>query len=128
MRVLQFLCPLNPPAEQLKQLMVDQINTWSRLRWLSTDPEYTTAPFDTSIWREHTTTEGLWWLDYDSTYAQIGDDGRKIADQMFEPGLLTGILLHAPLVVAMPDMKLQLVEVADPVAAGYLPEPESTEP
>jgi hypothetical protein len=128
MRVLQFLCPLNPPAEQLKQLMVDQINTWSRLRWLSTDPEYTTAPFDTSIWREHITTEGLWWLDYDSTYAQIGDDGRKIADQMFEPGPLTGILLHAPLVVEMPEMKLQLVEVADPIAAGYLPEPESTEP
>ena len=128
MKILQFLCPLNPPAEQLKQLMVDQINTWSRLRWLANDPEYTTQPFDLSVWREHTVTAGLWWLDYDGIYAQIGDDGRKIADQMFEPGPLTGILLHAPLVVAMPDMKLQLVDVADPVAAGYLPETESTEP
>ena len=124
MKILQFLCPTNPPAEQLKQLMVDQINTWSRLQWLANDPEYSTAPFDASIWHEHTTTEGLWWLDYDSTYAQIGDDGRKIADQMFEPGPLTGILLHAPLVVEMPDMKLKLVEVSDPVAAGYLPAPE----
>ena len=128
MRVLQFLCPSNPPAEQLKRLMVDQINTWSRLQWLAHDPEYITQPFDLSVWREHTVTAGLWWLDYESIYAQIGDDGRKIADQMFEPGPLTGILLHAPLVVAMPDMRLQLVEVADPVAAGYLPEPESIEP
>ena len=125
MKILQFLCPTNPLAEQLKQLLVDQMNTWSRLQRLASDPEYTTAPFDTSIWRERTTTAGLWWLDYDSVYANIGDDGRKIATQLLEPGPLTGILLHAPLVVAMPDMKLQMVEVADPVAAGYLPEPES---
>jgi hypothetical protein len=126
MRVLQFLCPLNPPAEQLKQLMVDQINTWSRLQWLANDPEYTTQPFDLSVWREHTVTAGLWWLDYDSVYAHIGDDGRKIATQLLEPGPLTGIVLLAPLVSTMPDLKLQMIEVLDPVAAGYLPEPEST--
>ena len=78
-----------------------------------------------SIWHEHTTAPGLWWIDYASIYAQIGDDGRKIADQMLEPGQLTGILLHAPLVVAMPEVKLQMVEVPDPVAAGYLPVPEN---
>jgi hypothetical protein len=44
---------------------------------------------------------------------------------MFKPGLLTGILLHAPLVVAMPEVKLQMVEVPDPVAAGYLPVPKN---
>ena len=124
MRVLQFLCPLNPPAEQLKQLMVDQINTWSRLRWLANDPEYTTQPFDLSVWREHITTEGLWWLDYDSVYANIGDDGRKIATQLLEPGPMGGIMLLAPLVAAMPDLKLQMIEVAEPIAAGYLPAPE----
>jgi hypothetical protein len=127
MRVLQFLCPLNPPAEQLKQLMVDQINTWSRLRWLANDPEYTTQPFDLSVWREHTVTAGLWWLDYDSIYAQIGDDGRKIATQLLEPGPMAGNMLLAPLVETMPDLKLQMIEVADPIAAGYLPEPEGTE-
>ena len=123
MRILQFLCPSNPPAEQLKKLMVDQINTWSRLQWLADDPEYTTAPFGMSIWREHTVTAGLWWLDYDSVHAHIGDDGRKIADQMFEPGPMTGFLLLAPLMATMPDLRLQLIEVADPIAAGYLPEP-----
>jgi hypothetical protein len=127
MRVLQFLCPLNPPAEQLKQLMVDQINTWSRLQWLANDPEYTTQPFDLSVWREHTVTAGLWWLDYDSIYAQIGDDGRKIATQLLEPGPMAGNMLLAPLVETMPDLKLQMIEVADPIAAGYLPEPEGTE-
>ena len=78
-----------------------------------------------SIWHEHTTTPGLWWIDYASVYAQIGDDGRKIADQMLEPGQLTGILLRAPLAVAMPEVKLQMVEVPDPVAAGYLPVPKN---
>jgi hypothetical protein len=108
--------------------MVDQINTWSRLQWLANDPEYITQPFDLSVWREHTVTAGLWWLDYDSTYAQIGDDGRKIATQLLEPGPMTGIVLLAPLVAAMPDLRLQLIEVSDPVAAGYLPEPERIEP
>jgi hypothetical protein len=128
MRVLQFLCPQDLPATQLKQLMIDQANTWSRLQRLSTDPEYTTAPFDTSIWREHTTTAGLWWFDYDNVYANIGDDGRKIADQMFGTGALQGILRLAPLVQAHPGTKLELVEVSDPVSSGYLPKPERTEP
>lgn len=127
MRILQFLCPQNPPAEQLKQLMVDQVNTWSRLQRLADDPEYTTAPFDVSIWHEHTTTPGLWWLDYDSVYANIGDDGRKIADQMLGTGALQGILRLAPLVQQLPGTKLVLLDVADPVVAGYLPEPEAAE-
>jgi hypothetical protein len=63
-------------------------------------------------------------MDYDSVYGQIGDDGRKIATQLLEPGPMTGIVLLAPLVAAMPDLKLQMIEVADPVATGYLPEPE----
>lgn len=128
MRILQFLCPQDPPASQLKALMVEQINTWSRLQWLADDPQYGTAPFDGSVWREHTTTAGLWWLDYDAVYAHIGDDGRKIADQMLGTGPLQGILRLAPLVAAMPSLKLQLVEVADPVAAGYLPQPASMTP
>jgi hypothetical protein len=33
-------------------------------------------------------------------------------------------MLLAPLVAAMPDLKLQMIEVADPIAAGYLPAPE----
>jgi hypothetical protein len=133
MKILQFLCPQDPPASQLKLLMVDQVNTWSRLQRLSSDPDYVTQPFDASIWHEHTTTPGLWWLDYDSVYAHIGDDGRKIADQMLGNGALQGILKMAPLVQALPGTKLELVEVADPIAAGYLPEPsvqpiEPTEP
>jgi hypothetical protein len=126
MKILQFLCPTKPLSGHLKVIMLEQINTWSRLQWLANDPEYTTAPFDLGIWHEHTITDGLWWLDYDSLYANIGEHGRKIADQMFGSEPLTGILTHAPLVVAMPEMKLQMIEVADPVAAGYLPIPEST--
>jgi hypothetical protein len=125
MQVLQFLCPQDPPATQLKQLMIDQVNIWSRLQRLSTDPEYTTAAFDASMWHEHTTKPGLWWIDYDSVYAQIGDDGRKIADRMLGAGALQGILRHSPLVQALPGTKLELVDVADIVADGYVHQPES---
>ena len=125
MNILQFYCPQNPPAEQLKQLMVDQVNTWSRLQRLANDPDYTTAPFDMSMWHEHTTKKGLWWLDYDAVYEHVGDDGRKIADQMFGTGELQGILKMAPLVQALPGTKLELVQVNDPVASGYLPKPKT---
>lgn len=124
MRILQFVCIHNPPADQLKQLMVDQLNTWSRLSWLTTDSEYVTAPYDTSIWNAHLTTPGLWWVDYDTLYEHIGDDGRKIADQMLGTGPLQGILRLAPLVAALPSTKLEMIEVQDLVAAGYLAAPE----
>jgi hypothetical protein len=122
MRILQFVCVPNPPAEQLKQLTVDQLNTWSRLRWLSTDPNYVTAPYDASIWQAHQTIPGLWWLDYDSLHTHVGDDGRVIADQMLGTGPLQGILRLAPLVQELPGTRLELVDVDDPVAAGYVAE------
>lgn len=121
MKILQFYCPQNPPADQLKQLMVDQINTWSRLQRLSDDPEYSTALFDTLVWHEHTITQGLWWLDYDSVYDHIGDDGRKIADQMFGIGEMQGILRMTPLVQSLPGTKLEITNIDDFVTSGYLP-------
>lgn len=121
MKIVQFLCPADPPASQLKALMVSQVNTWSRLQRLASDPDYSTVPWDMSVWREHTTTPGLWWVDWDSIYAHLGDDGRAIADQMLGTGPLQGILRMAPLVSSLPDLRLQVVDVADPVAAGYLP-------
>lgn len=124
MKILQFLCPQDPPASTLKTLMVDQLNTWSRLQRLSSDPDYATTPLDPSVWHEHTTTKGLWWLDYDAVYAVIGDDGRKIADQMLGTGALQGILKLAPLVQALPGTRLEIVNIADPVVDGYLPEPD----
>lgn len=127
MKILQFLCPQNPPAEQLKQIMVDQINTWSRLQRLTSDPDYSTDLFDVSIWHEHTITPGLWWLDYDAVYQHIGDDGRKIADQMLGTGPLQGILRLAPLVQALPSTRLDLIDVPDLVADGYLPKPVKME-
>lgn len=124
MRILQFTCVPNPPSDQLKQAMVDQLNEWSRLSYLADDPNYVTNRYDVSIWREHLTTPGLWWVDYDSLYNHIGDSGRKIADQMFGSGPMQGILRFSPLYQALPGTKLDMVEVADLVAAGYMPEPE----
>jgi hypothetical protein len=128
MKILQFLCPQDPPAEQLKALMLAQVNAWSRLQRLANDPEYTTNPFGPEVWHEHTETEGLWWVNWDAIYSNLGDDGRFIADQMLGSQPLQGILKNAPLVNALPSTKIEIVEVADLVAAGYLPEPEILEP
>lgn len=111
--------------------MLEQVNTWSRLQRLASDPEYSTAPFGPEIWREHTITTGLWWLDYDSVYQHIGDDGRKIADQLLGSGPLQGILRLSPLVQALPGTRIEIVDVDDPVAAGYvrvLPDQPTGEP
>jgi hypothetical protein len=117
MRVLKFTETDEAVAEPLRARMVEQINTWSRLAHLCHDPEYITQPFEMSIWKEHTTIPGLWWLDYDALYANIGDDGRKIADWFIgvigEPGLMAGLT----------DCTLSLVEIDDLVWEGYLPTP-----
>jgi len=54
MKIIQFRCPVDPPAEHLRQLMIGQINTWSRLQRLADDPEYVTQPFTLGQWNTHT--------------------------------------------------------------------------
>lgn len=123
MKIIQFRCEYDPPVTQLKQIMVDQCNTWSRLQRLANDPDYTTSPFNMDNWRVKLDDPHVHWVDWDAIYDLLGDDGRFIADQMFGTGPLQGVLRLAPLVQAMPDIRLELVDVSDPVAAGYLPEP-----
>jgi hypothetical protein len=117
MRVLKFTETDEAVAEPLRARMVEQINTWSRLAHLCHNPDYVTQPFPVSIWKEHTTIPGLWWIDYDALHANLGDDGRKIADwfigQIGEPGLMAGLT----------DCTLSLVEIDDLVWVGYLPTP-----
>jgi hypothetical protein len=117
MRILRFTETDAARAQALVTEMTAQINTWSRLAHLCHEPDYVTQPFDVSIWQEHTTMPGLWWLDYNSLYANLGDDGRKIADWFIgvigEPGLIAGLT----------DCTLSLVEIDDIVLDGYLPTP-----
>jgi hypothetical protein len=120
MKVLQFMCSNNQVCEALKQIMTDQINIWSRLQRLSDDPDYFTEQFDISIWKENSINLGVWWINYDSIYSNLGDDGQKIADQMFGDGNLQGILLTMPLVPYYPESKLHIVDVIDLISSGYL--------
>ena len=123
MKIIQFRCP-EPPAMQLRQVMVDQVNTWSRLQRLTDDPDYVTAPFTVGGWRVHTTDPDLNWTNWDAIYNALGDDGRAIADQLLGEGPMQGILRHAPLVAALPDVRLEIVEIEDLVAAGYVEAPD----
>jgi hypothetical protein len=125
MKVIQFILLHAETAEELKQRILHQANTWAGFKYLrEDDPDYSTDPFDMDEWHAHLETPGLWWADYGKIYAHLGDRGREVADQMFgTDGPLQGILLHAPLSLDYPDCRLQIVEVDDPVAAGYLPAP-----
>jgi hypothetical protein len=119
MKLLQFTCQNDPPSTQLKQLLVDQFNSWSRLRWLTTDSGYSTDGFNMSVWKEHTVNIGLWWLNYDNVYNNLGDDGRAIADQMFGDLEFQGVLKASPLVDGVPETQIQIIDVSDLVASGY---------
>jgi len=126
MKILQFICEQDPPSSQLKKLLVDQFNTWSRLNWLTTDVDYVTKKYDPSIWQKHTKIPGLWWLNYDDIYIGLGDDGRAIADQLLGDSQFQGALKSAPLVNGMPDTQLKIINVIDLVESGYMTAPEIT--
>ena len=123
MVIIKFHCLDPETAETLKELILLQANKWSRLQYLASDPEYTTSPFGKDEWHEHTQTPGLWWADYGKIYEHLGEHGREIADQMFGPGLYQGILLDTPLSLDYPDARLEIIEVEDPIADGYLAAP-----
>ena len=120
MKILQFYCPQTTLASELKDCITEQANIWSRLSRLSSDPEYVTAAFKVDAWQEHTTKPGLWWVDYDAIHSALGDDGRKIANHLIGSPVIKGVLQKAPFNDASPESVLEMVDVADPVATGYL--------
>jgi hypothetical protein len=120
MKILQFYCPNDPPATELKECITEQANIWSRLTRLSSDPDYVTAVFSVDTWKEHTTRPGLWWVDYGSIHAALGDDGRMIANHLIGSEVIKGALQKAPFNNLSPESVLELVEIDDLVAAGYM--------
>ena len=126
--VIQFLCADAEDAEELKEIILEVANEFSGLPFRAEDPDYITNPFGMDEWHEHTQTVGLWWANYGAIYKHLGDSGRKLADRFFGFAPKHGILRHAPLLAAQPEMRLQILDVQDPVAQGYLPAPEVNEP
>jgi hypothetical protein len=126
--VLQFECPDATVAAQLQQIITNQANTWARLNWLTTDPNYVTAMFGSEQWNVHTTNAQLYWANYDAIYAQLGADGQAIADAMLGSGPMQGILKQAPLIASMPACMLAVVSIDDLVASGYQTPPKNTQP
>lgn len=119
MQIIQFNCPDPQAANQLKALMTGITNDISRLSYLANDPEYVTEPFSIDGWFEHLQTPGLYWTSWDAVYSALGDTGRSIADNMILPFMVGQEF------AAFPGIVLEVVEVADPVAAGYVLAPSS---
>lgn len=123
MLVFQLTSPNLETADILRAVMLDQINTWSRLDRLA-EAGNVTQPFSDAIWKKHPT-EMLHYVDWMAVYNNLGDDGRKIADVMVGSVESPGPLLRTDLAGGS---RLQLVEVADPIAEGYLRRLESDRP
>jgi len=121
MKILQFICEQDPPSSELRKLLIDQFNTWSRLNRLTTDANYITQKHDLSIWKKHTQTPGLWWLNYDDICLSLGDDGRFIANQLFGGGTLKGVFKFSFPEQQYPDVTIELFNVDNLVDSGYLP-------
>ncbi len=122
MKIIQFSCAIPQVSDALKALMLQQVNAWSRLQHLSTDPAYVTEPFGVGTWHTHTTDPALHWANWDAIYGALGDDGRVIADQFLGDGPFQGFLLATDLLpVTAPGVRLQMVAVDDLVADGYIP-------
>ena len=114
MQIIQFTCPDSQAANQLKSLMTGIVNDISRLSFLADDPAYVTDPFSIEGWFEHLQTPGLYWTSWEAVYSSLGDTGRSIADNMILPFMVGQEF------AAFPGIVLEVVDVADPVAAGYL--------
>ena len=125
MKIIQFTCQIPQVSDALKALMFQQINTWSRLQRLATDPEYVTQPFGADVWHTHTTNPTLHWADWDAIYGALGDDGRVIADQFFGDGPMQGLLLMTDLLpTTAPGVRLHMVDVDDLAVEGYVQPPD----
>ena len=129
MKIIQFRCPLPETTLGLRQEIIDTINRWSRFQWLANRPGYQTRPFSYALWRTHTIQPDLSWANVDEIYPHLGDTGREEWNERFGDGdgPPQGVLRMAPVIQALPDFKIEIVDVADPVAAGYLPEPKELE-
>lgn len=112
---------------ELMEVLLEQVNLWSRLSVNPIhDPGYVTGPFTESDFRYHTVQTDLQWVLWrdDATqtgvYWTLGDAGRQIADRFLGAGRLQGLLRLVPLDFSRPQDKLEIVEVVDLVASGYM--------
>lgn len=128
MKLIQFRCPIPQVAAGLQQVMLEQVNTWSRLNWLPDDPNYVSQPFGMEQWSQHTTDPDLYWANWGAIYDNLGDDGRVIADRFFGDGPLQGLLRTVPLLPQFPSMLLEIVDVPNLVEAGYVSPPDTDLP
>lgn len=122
MKLIQFTCDNTELAQALKEKMTRIVNLLSRLNFLTNDPEYITSPFGTDGWYTHTVETNLHWSLWDAVYANLGDNGRELADEVIID-LIVGQEFNA-----YPGIILEIVDVENPYAAGYLTPPENPAP
>jgi hypothetical protein len=128
MRILQFHLTSEEALHAAQRDMLATITAWSLLSWrAANNPEQVTKAWGSEIFNKHTTDQTLFWVDWGAIYPHLGEIGQALADvQIVGTSEMPGVLIGTPL--GFWQVTLELVEVADLVAAGYLPEPESTEP
>jgi hypothetical protein len=126
MKILQFKASELEAIQDATRNMLLTINGWSLLSWRAENNEgQVTLPFGDDIFHQHTTDPELWWVNWSEIYPHLGQIGQSLADlqigSLDSPGVLLGSYLGSEKITTE-KIKLELVEVADLVAAGYLPD------
>ena len=123
MDIIQFSCPDPTVAATLMTDINGIVNEWARLSWLTNDPRYNTALFSTAQWQAMASTPTTYWCDYDAVYNNLGDSGRAVSDMLVGTTAQAGYMTQHPLVPSLAGTQLQLLNVTDLVAAGYMAAP-----
>jgi hypothetical protein len=117
--ILQFSCPPGPSLTAASAAFLALMNNASRFNYLVNTPGYGTDQFDNSIFNVSVSTPNLNWINWDTVYSSLGDNGRDIANILIGTPEQPGWMLSAPIPGIAPPTTISILNVADLVASGY---------
>jgi hypothetical protein len=119
MHILQFRATDPGDIQAAIGAMLVTVNGWSLLDFRArNDAEQVTQPWGPEVFRQHIADPEIWWTNWSQIYPHLGEIGRGLADLNIGTPDNLGILIGSPL--SARALTLELVDVADLVAAGYV--------
>ena len=109
MNINQFTEPDADKAAIIIERITAQLNAWSNFGVLRQDPTYNTNGFQISDWQIKADDPTTHWVNYDTVFANLGDQGRLAAQELIGSRRVHGALMRAPI---CPDGGSTMLEFA----------------
>lgn len=97
MNTIQFTEPDADKAAIIIERITAQLNAWSNFGVLTQDPSYTTKGFQISDWQTKEDDPTTYWVNYDSVFSSLGEQGRIAAQELIGNRKVPGALMRAPI-------------------------------